>query len=484
MWDDPRSTLPRALLAAWLLLALAGVHGVGRQQKKDDCGRPDCPGVTRAPAAPPVAKPRKSEPRARRPAPPPAPREAAPPPREPEGCQQTAELVVRCGEPGCRVSIDGNFRGLTNDKGELSVENLQGGPHKIEVSKQGYKDNSRTISLQCGASEAADLGLRINPVRLRVRTAPPGADVFVNDQPVPVGRSDAAGLLELTAETHSLLIQVRKEGYFEDSRRVRVSPDAGGREIELTLKPIPAQLVVAANVAGARARVGKGDPRPLTSEPLSLAPGAHRIVVDALGYAPAAVELTAAPGETIKRSVTLARLPVAELIAQAESALRERAYETVLALCASAFEADRDAPAAHRLVGLAHVARQDFAAAAPHLARALAGGEVIQFPVRRHARESFDLLKGHDACEGWLLLGKGEVEYRGRQAAAENFRVPYAQLLVADVGLKKNVAAFLPTKVADARGRRQDYNFYSFDKELTQAGRPYLEMIRALLRPH
>jgi hypothetical protein len=391
---------------------------------------------------------------------------------------------VRCGEPGCRVSVAGSFRGLTNDKGELLVEQLRGGSHKVEVSKQGYKDNSRTVSLQCGASEAADLGLRINPVRLRIRTTPPEVEVFVNDLPGAVGRSNADGLLEYTAETPSLLVQARKAGYFEDSRRVRVSPDAAQREVALNLKPMPAQLALSASVAGARVRVDKADPRLLTAEPLALAPGAHRLVVDALGYAPAALDLVTAPGETLKRMVTLERLPLAELTAQAEAALAQRAYEDVLALCAYAFEADARAPAAHRLAGLTHLARQEYAKAGQHLAQALAGGEAVQLQIRRHPRESFDLLKGHDACDGWLVFGKSEVEYRGRQSAAENFRVPYAQVQAAGVQLKKSVAAFLATKVTDGRGKRQEYNFYSFDKELTQAGQPYLGMLQALLRPH
>ncbi|HEY9283112.1 MAG TPA: hypothetical protein VIP46_06625, partial [Pyrinomonadaceae bacterium] len=220
------------------------------------------------------------------------------------------------------------------------------------------------------------------------------------------------------------------------------------------------------------------------AEPLALAPGAHRVEVEALGHAPAALEITAAPGETPRRSVKLERLPVAGLTARAEAAFRAGAYEDVLKLCGYVYEADPAAPAAHRLEGMVHLARQDYARAERHLAAALAGGAVVELRVRRHPRESFDPLKGHDACEGFLYLGKGEVEYRGRQVAGENFKVPYAQVQVVGVQLRKNVSAYLGTKVSDARGKKQDYNFYSFDRELTAAGRPYLEMIQRLLRPH
>jgi hypothetical protein len=193
--------------------------------------------------------------------------------------------------------------------------------------------------------------------------------------------------------------------------------------------------------------------------------------------------LTAAPDETLKRAVTLERLPIAELVARAESAFRASAYEDVLTLCGYALEADPAAPAAHRLKGMVYLVRQDYARAEPHLASALAGGETIELHVRRHPRESFDPQKGHDACEGFLYLGKSDVEYRGRQSAGENFKVPYAQAQVVGVQLKKNVAVYLGTKISNG-GKKQDYNFYSFDRELTAAGRPYLEMIQRLLLPH
>jgi hypothetical protein len=49
--------------------------------------------------------------------------------------------------------------------------------------------------------------------------------------------------------------------------------------------------------------------------------------------------------------------------------------------------------------------------------------------------------------------------------------------------LKNRVALYLGTKVSVA-GKRRDYNFYSFDRELSQSGKPYLEMIQRLLRSH
>ncbi len=461
-----KATVVHALLFIVFAYACAAMP----HARQKDCGRPDC-GPTPTP---------------RQPRPPRSPRPPAGPRPTPVSlpCDEPAHVLVKCGLPGCTVTVDGKVRGLTDDGGELLVEGLPKGARTIAISKQGYEGDSQIFTLACGASGTANLNLRIRPVRLHVRTNPPEAEVFVGDPPAAVGRSNTQGLFEYVANTPRLLVTARKAGYLDDNRRVSINPEAVQQEVVLNLKVIPAQLSLSVNVPRARARVDGGDPRPLTAEPIALTPGAHRVEVDALGYAPAALELTAAPGETTKRSVALERLPVAELTARAEAAFRASAYEDVLKLCGYVYEAEPAAPAAHRLEGMVHLARQDYARAEPHLAAALAGGETIELHVRRHARESFDPLKGHDACEGFLRLGKGEVEYRGRQVTGENFKVPYAQVQVIGVQLKKNTSAYLGTKVSDARGKKQDYNFYSFDRELTAAGRPYLEMIQRLVRPH
>jgi hypothetical protein len=457
-----------------LFIMFACAYAGATHAWQKDCGRPDC-GPVPTPRRPPKrAGTPGSEQRRVMPTTTPAP-----PP-----CDEPAQVLVQCGLPGCAVTVDRKLRGLTNDGGELLVEGVPPGARTVAISKQGYEGDSRSYKLGCGASETASLSLKIRPVKLRVRTNPPEAEVFVGDPPAAVGRSNAEGIFEYVANTPRLLVTARKVGYLDDNRRVSINPDAAQQEVVLKLKAIPAQLSLAANVSGARARVDGGDPRPLTAEPLVLAPGAHRVEVDALGYAPVTLELTAAPGETPKRSVILERLPVAELTARAEAAFRVSAYEDVLKLCGYVYEAEPAAPAAHRLEGMVHLARQDYTRAEQHLAAALAGGEIVELHVRRHPRESFDPLKGHDACEGFLYLGKGEVAYHGKQVTGENFKVPYAQVQVVGVQLKKAVSAYLGTKVSDARGKKQDYNFYSFDRELSAAGRPYLEMIQRLLRPH
>lgn len=83
----------------------------------------------------------------------------------------------------------------------------------------------------------------------------------------------------------------------------------------------------------------------------------------------------------------------------------------------------------------------------------------MELHVRRHSREDFDLLKGHDFCEGFLYLGKSDVEYRGRQVTTENFKVPYTQVQIVGVQLKKSVAVYLGTKISDTHGKNRITTF-------------------------
>jgi len=86
-------------------------------------------------------------------------------------------------------------------------------------------------------------------------------------------------------------------------------------------------------------------------------------------------------------------------------------------------------------------------------------------------------------CEAQLNLGKNELEFRGIRSPTEDFKVSYDQVQVGSIQMKNSTAAYLNTKV-NVNGKRRDYNFYSFDRELSALGKPYLEMVQRLLRSH
>jgi hypothetical protein len=393
------------------------------------------------------------------------------------------EIIVHCGMPECNISLDNNPPRATGSSGELRLP-AASGTHVIIASKPYHESVRSVINLACGEAEIVEVRPKAKTVALKIRTSLPQCDIYLNNSPSPLGRSDAQGIFNYQAIPSLLLIEARKKGYLSELQRINIAPEGGLREITLVLQPIKASLNISANVEGARARVDGDAATQPVNERLSLTPGQHRITVDALGYAPATFEINPLPDEKITKSITLERLPTVEIIRQAEKLYNQRAYADVLTLCKYVFESDGNNPAAHRLAGLTYASEQDYANSAPHLEKALSANEIIRLQVRRHPRESFDLNKGHDACDAMLILNKNEVEFQGLRDATENYKVPYSQIEVVGIQLKKNAALYLGTKIMVARGKRKEYNFYSFDKELSQSSRVYLEMLQRLLRAH
>jgi tetratricopeptide (TPR) repeat protein len=383
--------------------------------------------------------------------------------------------------PGCQITLNGTDKHVTDDAGGFIFQ-LDGNQEvKVKVSKTGYKDFETTRKLDCGDSQDVPAFLGANQVMLRIRTVPTECDIYLDNQKQPKG-SDAQGIFSYLLTKPNLLIEAKKPKYLSKSRSVQLRPELANGEIVLQLEPLPAILRLSTNVSDAQITIDGKPPRG-TSSAISLTPGHHSLSVSALGYSAATFDFLVALDETISRDVKLERLSPSDLQSEAERLLSNRAYDDVLRLSGFISEADHANGAARRLAGLVYLARGDFANAGAQFDQALAVDEPILLHVRRHPEEKFDLNKGHDVCDAQLTLRKNEVEFHGLRNAADDFKVTYDQIQVGTIQLKNSVAAYLATRVA-SNGKRHDYNFYSIDKELSQSGKPYLEMVQRLLRPH
>jgi hypothetical protein len=405
-----------------------------------------------------------------------------PPRNVPPPCED-AELVVVCGMPGCEITIDGRDREATDDRGGIAFQVEGNRNYKIRVTKPGYESFEETVKkLACDEQREVKASLKAHPVSLRIRTQPANCDIYLDGDKQSSG-TDSQGLFSYVLSKPTVLLEARKKGYLTAMKNIVLAPELVGREIVMALDPISATLRVSSNVEDACVTVDSHKFAKPVSERISLSPGSHKLLVDALGYAPITLELTVGPDESVKREVRLERFPLATLQSQATALFLNRAYDDVLKLCNYIRDADGDNATAHRLSGLVYLERGNFANAGDELDKALAGGESFALPVRRHPGEKFDLRKGHDACDAQLILSKNEVEFKSVRNPTENFKVTYDQAQVVGIQLKNSVAVYLSTKV-NVGGKRRDYNFYSFDKELSQSGKAYLEMVSRLLKPH
>lgn len=463
---------------------------IGHQsvQAQGPCGGKPCP-VIKVETPRPRKPPPPVGPTSRGSKQPPSPAPAA----DPVECQDS-NLVVVCGLPGCEITLEGRestrakFKALskvvTDDLGGYTFQVLGNYFYKVRATKPGYDPfESAVKKIPCDEYEEIKATLPAKPVMLRVRTVPPEADIYLEGLKQPHGKSDRTGLFSYWLTTPTLLIEARKPGYLSDTKTVFLAPEVAAQEIVLSLEPIKATLQISANVANARVTIDSQKSPNSITEKILLSPGNHVITVEALGYATARFDISVKPEESLTKTLKLDRLSVNDLQAQAQTLFSRRAYDDVLKLTQFIFEADAINAAANKLAGLVYLERADLPNAELRFDKALAGGETVSLPVRRHVGEKFESNKGHDVCESQLLLTKTELEFRNSRNPAENFKVPYDQVQVLGIQLKNSVAIYLKTKIAIA-GKRRDYNFYSFDREISQTGKPYLEMIQRLLRSH
>lgn len=407
----------------------------------------------------------------------------APQPVNPAPVCEDSELVVVCGMPGCEITLNGKDRSITDELGGFTFQVEGNQKYRVRVTKPGYDTYDKTEEkLGCADEREVKAPLKAKPVALRIRTKPAECDIYLDGQKQPKG-SDTQGMFSCVLANPTLLIEARRKGFLSATKNIFLRPELANNEIVLELDPISATVRLSVNIENARVTVDNQTSLKPTAERLTLAPGPHTLTVEALGYTPVKLELTVNPDETINKEVRLERLSLQALQQQAVTAFKDRRHTDVLKLCEYVFETDRENPGAHSLAGQVYLERGDFGNAGSHLAQALAVSEPVSLRIRRHAGEKFELNKGHDTCEARLILGKNEVEFQGARIATDNFKVTYDQIQVIGIQLKSNVASYLGTKV-NVGGKRRDFNFYSYDKEVSQAGKAYLEMIQRLLRPH
>lgn len=410
-----------------------------------------------------------------------------------EVCED-GDLVVVCGMRGCEITLEGGnsprskFRpvgkSITDDLGGINFQVPGNQWYRVSVSKPGYEPfTPETRKVECDDQKEVKAALKAKPVTLRIRTRPAECEIYLEREQQPTGKSDANGLYSYLLTKPTLLIEARKKGYLSDTKTVMLAPELVSQEIVLSLEPISATLLLTSNVPNARVTIDSQKTSKSVQEKILLAPGRHNVSVEALGYTPASFEITVTPEEVVSKQITLERMPIASLRSQAMTLFGSRAYDDVLKLAQFMLEADATNSGAHLLIGLVHTERANFAAAQPHLDQALTGGETVTLKVRRHAGEKFELTKGHNVCDARLILSKTELEFKSDRDPAENFKVSYDQVQIVGIQLKNRVALYLATKV-NVAGKRRDYSFYSFDQELSQSGKSYLEMIQRLLRSH
>lgn len=141
--------------------------------------------------------------------------------------------------PGAMFYVNGEARGQS----PVSIPSLSPGDYEVRCAKEGYGELSRTVTIKNGAAAREEFRLSSVMGRIEVRTSPPGAEILLDGR--KVGYSKASGgeteetsdifPIENVMEGEHVLL-VRKEGYQEVSRTVRIESKKTSRQHNVKLK--------------------------------------------------------------------------------------------------------------------------------------------------------------------------------------------------------------------------------------------------------
>jgi serine/threonine protein kinase len=229
-------------------------------------------------------------------------------------------------EPGALVMV-----GKTGENGEpiysevsenetVNIENLTSGSYKIEVSKEGYYPELKTVNLAPGADETISLKLALKP-KLEARCENGKATLTL-------GRNTDAGEFEKIKQLDNVeqavfedldegnyIIKASIKGFFPDEKQV--SLERGKVEqVVFNLKEKPASLAVTSDIE-IKLLVKMGDEimhdkqvKNLTLEDLK--PGKYMVVGTRDGYYKKEVEVSLDRGESKPVSMNLTKIPPAQ----------------------------------------------------------------------------------------------------------------------------------------------------------------------------
>jgi hypothetical protein len=227
-----------------------------------------------------------------------------------EQAARIAEISVTTSVEGASVEVDGVERGKTPLNAPLRVPS---GTHVVGVIAPGFVPQRKEVTIASGEKQSLTLDLVAMQGRLAhvaVKTHLPGADVFADDQ--RVGTTPLAASIPLAPGNHRL--EMRRPGYATAVAGVVLGDGAAG---EVTLEPEEDAAALAS--AGGRLVLDidetqavvsvDGRSRGVYAEPLRLAAGPHRVLIERGNFEPFGRDVIVLAGASVNVRVELEPTP-------------------------------------------------------------------------------------------------------------------------------------------------------------------------------
>ena len=223
-----------------------------------------------------------------------------------EQSTRVAEVAVAASVEGATVEVDGVEAGKTPLSQPLRVTS---GTHVIGAVAPGFVPQRKEVTIAGGEKQALQLELVAMQGRLAhlaVRTHLPGADVLADDQ--RVGTTPLSASVSLAPGSHR--VELRRPGYATARAEIVLGDGATG---EVTLEPEEDPAALATMAGELRLELPEtqavvtvdGRARGVYTQPLRLAPGPHRLLVERGDFQPVARDVTVELGRTATVRVDL-----------------------------------------------------------------------------------------------------------------------------------------------------------------------------------
>ncbi len=195
-------------------------------------------------------------------------------------------LQITSQPAGATLEVNGSDRGVT----PCTLERLQEGTLRLRLTKKGYKEVKREVTVTAGKSEPIHVQMEALPAALQVATLPEGARVYLNNE-----FRGTSNYKHESLKAGTYTIRVEKEGYATQQATVALEPGAAvSREFRLVqnfgtvvlrTRPPVAEVWVDGK------KVAKTQPDETSTQYVSqrlewsLLPGTHTLRLCADGYA-------------------------------------------------------------------------------------------------------------------------------------------------------------------------------------------------------
>jgi hypothetical protein len=189
------------------------------------------------------------------------------------------QLLVTANVSGARISVDGRSEPNWITPYSSTID-LPAGTHQVVVSKEGFEDSQRSVTIVAGKTSTVNVPLSVGSGEVTIITTPPGSEVLVDGKsigPSPARASVAAG-------SHKYTVRQPGAAPYENTFNIK-SGAILGLTVNLGGEAAATGIVGVRTIPVGATVLADGNPvEGLTPTSFRLTPGRHTLLISLSGF--------------------------------------------------------------------------------------------------------------------------------------------------------------------------------------------------------